>query len=68
MAMPWGDGAVVFVSVSGWDGQGDAETRLGVLELLYSDMGHAFALGLDECIEEGAGGALGESSPGVWVT
>ena len=38
------------------------------MALLYSDMGHALALGFDECIEEGAGGALGQSSPGVWAT
>ena len=53
----------MFVSVSGWDGQGDAETRLGVLDLLYSDMDHALALGFDECIEGGAGGGFGAKQP-----
>ena len=55
VVVPYGDGTAVFVSIGGWDGQGDAGTADDILGQLQTDLGYALALGLEECTGEEGG-------------
>ena len=55
VAVPYEDGTAVFVSIGGWDGQGDAGTADDILGQLQTDLGYALALGLEECTGEEGG-------------
>ena len=55
MVVPYEDGTAVFVSIGGWDGQGDAGTADDILGQLQTDLGYALALGLEECTGEEGG-------------
>ena len=55
VVVPYEDGTAVFVSVGGWDGQGDAGTAGDILGQLQTDLGYALALGLRGCTGEEGG-------------
>ena len=55
VVVPYEGGTAVFVSIGGWDGQGDAGTADDILGQLQTDLGYALALGLEECTGEEGG-------------